>query len=345
MKKSRSQEGTPVSFLTTRLLHFVTLSRSRCITFMRNLRYAIRALGRNPGFSIAAILVLALGIGANSAIFSVVRAVLLAPLPYRDPDRLVRLYERDVVDTNPFNSVSAPNFDDWRIEASSFESMGYWGEWSTSLTPADGGLPENLDAIICDSGFLSTLGVQPALGRIFRVDDDRPEAERAVVISNSLWIRRFGANPAILGTPIRLYGEMYKVIGVMPAVFDFPNSWIQVYFPVQRMINPSFKHMRGNHRFSVIARLKPGVSVEQARTELDGIARRIHDTHLNELTGRGANVASLAERMVNRVRPMLLVLLGAVAAVLLIACVNVTNLLLARAVGRRREKKIRQVEG
>src|SRR5262249_29739 len=148
--------------------------------------------------------------------------------------------------------------------------------WSTSLTPADGGLPENLDAIICDSGFLSTMGVQPALGRIFNPEDDRPEAERTVVISRSLWVRRFGANPGILGTLVRLYGEMYKVVGVMPASFDFPTSAIQVWFPVQRLLSPNFKRQRGNHRFSVIGRLKPGVSVEQARTELDGIARRIH---------------------------------------------------------------------
>src|SRR5579885_1308674 len=144
MKKSRSQEGTPVSFLTTRLLHFVTLSRSRCITFMRYLRYAIRALGRNPGFSIAAILVLALGIGANSAIFTVVRAVLLAPLPYRDPDRLVRLYERDVVSSTAFNVLSGPNFYDWRSASHSFESMGFWGDSEVSFSPSDGGLPEHL---------------------------------------------------------------------------------------------------------------------------------------------------------------------------------------------------------
>jgi putative ABC transport system permease protein len=292
-----------------------------------------------------AILVIALGIGANTAIFTVVRAVLLAPLPYRDPDRLVRLFETNVVNTTAFNVVSAPNFYDWRSEATSFESMGYYGDWGSSFSPSDGGLPENLTGAICDSGFFNTLGVQPEIGRAIVDGDDRRDADRVVVISHSFWRRRFNENPSTLGSTIRLDGEIYTVIGIMPAAFDFPVASAQIWLPVGRVLNPSFKQMRGNHRFNVIARLKPGVAIEHARSELDGIARQIRLEHPGELTGRGANVVSLADRMVSGVRPMLLVLLGAVAWVLLIACVNVTNLLLARAVARKREIAIRTALG
>jgi predicted permease len=312
---------------------------------MRDIRYALRTLARSMGLSLAAVVVLALGIGANSAIFTVVRAVLLAPLPYPEPERLVRLYERDVVGTNPYNVASAQNFFDWRSEARSFSSMGFYGDWGSSLSPSDGGLPENLTGAICDAGFFGTLGTQPRLGRVFREEDDRQDAERVVVIGHALWQRRFAGSPEAIGASVRLDGELHKVIGVMPAGFDYPSAVAQVWLPVSRMLKPNYRHMRGNHRFSVVARLKPGTSLEQARAELDGIARRIHAQYPESVTGKGANVALLAERMVSNVRPLLLVLLGAVVCVLLIACVNVGNLLLARAVAVRREVAIRAALG
>jgi predicted permease len=290
---------------------------------------------------LSAVLVLALGIGANSAIFTVVRAVLLAPLPYRDPDRLVRVYERDVVGTSPFNSVSAPNFYDWRKDANSFESMGYYGDWGVSLSPTDGGLPETLSGNICDAGFWATLGVQPALGRAFRDEDDRQDATRVVVISDTLWRRRLGGSASALGSTLRMDGETYTVIGVMPASFDYPSADTQFWLPASRMLKPNFKESRGNHRFQVIGRLKPGVTVVQARAEVDGIAARIKRQEPASLTGKGANVVALADRLVSSVRTMLLVLLGAVGCVLLIACVNVGNLLLARAMAARREVAVR----
>ena len=312
---------------------------------MKEIRYALRTLARSRGLSLAAILVFALGIGANSAIFTVVRAVLLAPLPYPAPDRLVQLFERDVIGTSSTNVVSAPNFYDWKARSKSFESMGYYGEWQASFSPTDGGLPENLTGTICDSGFFPTLGVQPALGRAFTEDDDRPDAGRVVVLNYALWQRRFSGSPAVVGGGIRLDGELYTVIGVMPKGFDYPTSSVQVWLPVGRQLNPDFKSQRGNHRFYVLGRLRNGVTVQQARTEVDGIAARIKEEHPAELTGKGGNVIALADRLVSRVKPMLVLLLGAVACVLLIACVNVCNLLLARAVGARGEVAIRLALG
>jgi putative ABC transport system permease protein len=308
---------------------------------MRDLRYAFRALVRNPGFTVAAVLVLALGIGANTAIFTVVQGVLLAPLPYQAPDRLVRLYERNVVGENPFNVVSAANFYDWQRDSKSFGEMALYGDWGVSFSLSDGGLPENLTASICSYNLFSTLGVQPAMGRAFLADDDRPDAERVVIVSDSLWRRRFAAGRNVVGTRTRIDGESYNIVGVMPRGFVFPDAEAQVWLPVWRNVSPRAKQNRGNHRFSVLARLNPGIGLEQARTELDGIARRIKQQFPGALTGAGANVALLQDRMVARVRPMLLVLMGAVACVLLIACVNVTNLLLVRASARRREVAIR----
>lgn len=287
---------------------------------MRDIRYAFRTLRRNPGFSLAAILVLALGIGANTAIFTVVRAVLLAPLPYRDPDRLVLLYERNVIGETAFNIVSGQNFLDWQRDAQSFEQMAIWGSWSSSLSAHDGGLPENVNGAICSYNLFATLGIQPALGRAFLPEDDAADTARVVIISDGFWRRRFAADPRVIGTQMRLDDKMHTVIGVMPAGFDYPASDVQEWLPVWQNVPANFKQQRGNHRFNVVARLKPGIRVEQARTEIDNLARRIKQQNPTTLTGEGGNAVSLADRTVARVRPLLITLLGAVACVLMIAC-------------------------
>jgi putative ABC transport system permease protein len=208
--------------------------------------------------------------------------------------------------------------------------MAVWGDWNPSLTPNDGGLPEILPGAICSYGLFATLGAQPALGRTFLAEDDRKEIERVVIIGDALWRRRFGAKPDVVGAKMRLDGQLHTVIGVMPAGFDFPNAETQAWVPVWQILTENEKRGRGNHRFNVAARLNPGIPLEQARAELDGIARRIRAQYPESVTGAGANVVLLQERMVARVRPLLLVLFGAVACVLMIACVNVTNLLLGR---------------
>lgn len=311
----------------------------------QDLRYAWRVLWLNPGFTMGVALVLGLGIGANSAIFTVVNAVLLAPLPYRDPDRLVRLYEHSPIGEGVYNVVSPANFFDWQSEAKSFVEMALYSGETFNLSGRDGTLPDRLQGQICSYNLFSTLGAQPSLGRTFLPEDDRAEAERTAIISQSLWRRRFAGQPAVLGSVIRLDGESYKLVGVMASGFGYPDSETQLWTPVWRNRPPENKLSRGNHHYDVVARLRPGVSVEQAGAELNGIARRIKRLHPTELTGDGATVALLHDRIVSGARTLLLILLGAVACVLLIACVNVTNLLLARAVSRRKEVAIRLALG
>ncbi len=307
----------------------------------RDLQYTVRVLRLKPAFTLAAIAVLALGIGANTAMFTVINATLLQPLPYADPNRLVYLYESRVIGDNVYNIASPPNFHDWQKEAKSFTQMAAYGDVSFGLAGEDGKLPERIRGVICTHNLFSTLGVQPRLGRAFLPEEDAPTAQRVIIVSHGLWQRRFGGTKDIIGKLLRLDGENYTVVGVMPPWFQFPYNTVQAWVPIHRQLPPEQMQQRGNHRLIVIARLQPGVSVEQARAELDGIAKRIFQQHPNDLTGKGANVALVKERTVASVRTMLLVLLGAVGMVLLIACVNVTNLFLARAVGRKREAAIR----
>ncbi len=312
----------------------------------QDVTYALRQLRQRPGFTIVAILVLGLGLGGNAAMFSVVNAVLLRPLPYADPQKLTALFERDVVGEAPFNPVAPANFLDWQRDARDFEQIAATGETAFNLASQTGSfVPERIDGSYCSANLFTTLGVAPAVGRTFRTEEDRPGAAHVAVISYDLWQRRFAHSPDVIHRQIRLDNEQYDKVGVMPRGFGYPYRTVKVWVPLQRYLSAEQLQTHGDHMLTVVGRLRPGVSVEQGRSEIDGIVRRYKQQHPEEVMGKGGNVVSLYRYSVKDVRTSLLILFGAVGCVLIIACVNVANLLLTRALGRQREVAIRAAVG
>ncbi|EPX57128.1 hypothetical protein D187_006882 [Cystobacter fuscus DSM 2262] len=305
----------------------------------RDLRFAARMLRKSPGFTAVAVLCLAFGIGANAAIFSVVDSVLLRPLPYRDPERLVRLYETQPArDPDWRGSVSWPNYQDWTAQLRGFSGIAAYEMQGRNLTSPEGA--ERLKAVAATANLFQVLGIVPKLGRGFSADEDKPGAAPVVVMSERLWRRRFSANPALLGQTLSLDGRPHTVIGILPDTVRFPAGsqaelWL-AHVPAEGRVDN-----RGSHYLGVIARLAPGMTPQRANTELRQVAQRIAEAYPAQQTGRSAAAVALTETVVGKVRPALLILQGAVLLVLLIACANVANLLLARAAARQQEVTVR----
>ncbi|MDT7603415.1 MAG: hypothetical protein QOF61_1412 [Acidobacteriota bacterium] len=298
-----------------------------------DLRFGLRMLVKNPSFTIIAVIALALGIGANSAIFSVVNTVLLRPLPYHNPERLVMVFEDNSRHGYPRDTPAPANYIDWRDQNKVFAGVAAIAELSMNLTGA--GEPERLDGRRVSASLFPILGVNPQLGRWFSPAEDQPGANHSVILSHALWQRRFGADAGIVGKTITLNGYSFSVIGVMPSSFQFPSRGDQFWIPIAFTQREAGR--RGSHFLEVVARLKDGVTLEQARAEMNTIAGRLEQQYPAENTGVGAVVVPLHEQVVGNIKPALLVLLGAVGFVLLVACANVANLLLARASGRQKE--------
>ncbi len=311
-----------------------------------DLRYSLRVLARSPSFTLVAVVGLALGIGANSAIFTAMNAVLLRPLPYKEAEQLVLLWELNRHNGDHEIKASAPDYIDWKEQNSVFQDIAAFNANSgLGLNLSGAGHPARISATSVTGNLFSVLGVTPALGRSFLPDEERPGSAPVCILSDGLWRRRFGSDSKIIGKAVTLNDEMWTVVGIMPAGFRFPQSVDPVDLWVPAMVRSTARTKRAHHYLGVIARLKPGLSLDHAQAELDALARRMELQYPETNAGLGISLVPLRTQITGNIRPALLVLFGATAFVLLIACTNLANLLLVRATVRQAEMSLRLALG
>ncbi|MCA1607049.1 MAG: ABC transporter permease, partial [Acidobacteria bacterium] len=300
-------------------------------SLLRDLKFSARSLLKRPAITIIAIVTLAIGIGANTAFFSVVNSLLITPLPFPELERVVAVWENQLSQGVVRNEVSMANFLDWRAQNNTFEQLGCYRGWSANLTGLE--TPERLQGSLVTANFLDVLAVKPAIGRGFAAGEDQPGNDAVTILTHGLWQRRFGGNPAIVNQTITLNGVARTVIGVMPEEFNYPPG-AEILAPLA--ITPELAGNRLLHTYLVVGRLKPNVSLPQAQADLETIAARLSNQYAETNTGWGVVTYPIIEDTVRFYKTAILVMMAAVGFVLLIVCANVANLMLARAAGRQK---------